>query len=89
MAIYEYRCLDCGARIEVMQRMGAAALTECGDECAKAPKRRTGRLERLFSTVNVGGRAAASGSGGRSEPAGADDPSCGRCGRVGPDVCSP
>ncbi|MFG0318286.1 MAG: FmdB family zinc ribbon protein [Planctomycetota bacterium JB042] len=77
MAIYEYRCHTCGARLEVMQPMGSQPLETCGEECVADPPRGRGEVERLFSVVNVGsGRE-------RSDP----DPSCGRCGRSGPDVC--
>lgn len=80
MAIYEYDCRKCGTRIEVMQPMGSEPLERCGDECVAAGRPGDGPVERAFSLVNVGGSA-------RSAAPMADDPSCGRCGRVGPDVC--
>jgi putative FmdB family regulatory protein len=41
MPLYEYRCMGCGKRIEVLQRLGEARLTEC-PSCH-------GVLERLIS----------------------------------------
>jgi len=41
MPLYEYRCTGCGERIEVLQRLGEAWLTEC-PSCH-------GVLERLIS----------------------------------------
>jgi putative FmdB family regulatory protein len=41
MPLYEYRCTGCGERIEVLQRLGEARLTEC-PSCH-------GVLERLIS----------------------------------------
>jgi len=41
MPMYEYRCTACGERIEVLQRLGEARLTEC-PSCH-------GALERLIS----------------------------------------
>jgi putative FmdB family regulatory protein len=41
MPLYEYRCTSCGERIEVLQHLGEAWLTEC-------PNCR-GALERLIS----------------------------------------
>lgn len=41
MPLYEYRCTSCGERLEVLQRVGEARLTEC-PTCH-------GVLERLIS----------------------------------------
>ena len=52
MPIYEYQCLDCGERFEVLQRMGEGSdgLTcpECGDE----------RVTKQFSTFASGSGAS-------------------------------
>lgn len=44
MPIYEYRCLDCGRKFEILQPMGERSESigcECGDKS---------HLERVFST---------------------------------------
>jgi len=41
MPLYEYRCLECGAHVEVLQRIGDAPLAVCG-RCG-------GRMEKLVS----------------------------------------
>ena len=58
MPIYEYRC-ECGARIESLERVGAAR-ERCGDLCQKTSKdsqieRGAGRVERIFSTGMIRG----------------------------------
>lgn len=45
MPTYEYKCKDCGAKFEVMQKMSDPKMTEC-------PKCK-GKLTRLFG-ANVG-----------------------------------
>lgn len=44
MPIYEYECQNCGAHLEVMQRISEAPLTECR-ECG-------GRLEKQWSQTS-------------------------------------
>jgi putative FmdB family regulatory protein len=85
MPLYEYRCTGCGERIEVLQRIGEAWLTEC-PSCH-------GALERMVSAPALqfkgsgfyitdyarGGGGSSSGNGeGKSEagdrPAKADKP---------------
>jgi putative FmdB family regulatory protein len=90
MAIYEYDCGTCGARIEVMQPMGSRARSECGEECAAKPGAASfgkGRVTRVFSLSNIGSGSTGSGSMSSIPSAGSDMPGCGHCGRVGPDVC--
>jgi len=45
MALYEYQCLECGARSEVLQKMADAPLTTC-TVCG-------GRLKKLASSPSV------------------------------------
>ena len=45
MPLYEYRCTACGERIEVLQRLGEAWLTEC-PSCH-------GVLERMISASSL------------------------------------
>jgi putative FmdB family regulatory protein len=45
MPLYEYRCTECGERIEVLQRLGEAWLTEC-PSCH-------GLLERMISAPSL------------------------------------
>lgn len=86
MAIYEYDCSTCGKRVEVMQSMSAAPLKRCGEHCVAKDGSGKGTLTRVFSVSNVG--KSASGGGGGAAFGGGDDPSCGSCGRMGPDVCN-
>lgn len=51
MPIYEYQCLDCGERFEVLQRMGQGSEGLACPECGKE------RVTKQFSTF-----ASASGS---------------------------
>lgn len=53
MPIYEYECLDCGERFEVLQRMGEGAAELTCPECGES------RVTKQFSTF-------ASGSGGQA-----------------------
>jgi len=48
MPIYEYQCLDCGERFEVLQRMGA------GGEGLTCPQCRKSRVTKQFSTFASG-----------------------------------
>jgi putative FmdB family regulatory protein len=54
MPIYEYRCQECGRRLEVLQRLGASG------EGLSCPACGGDRLERALSTF----ARAAAGSGG-------------------------
>jgi putative FmdB family regulatory protein len=45
MPTYQYRCTECGAELEVVQKFSDAALTEC-PTCA-------GTLRKLFNAVGV------------------------------------
>jgi putative FmdB family regulatory protein len=45
MPTYQYRCTECGAQLEVVQKFSDPALTECPN-CA-------GRLRKLFNAVGV------------------------------------
>jgi putative FmdB family regulatory protein len=45
MPTYQYRCTECGAELEVVQKFSDAALTEC-PSCA-------GPLRKLFNAVGV------------------------------------
>jgi putative FmdB family regulatory protein len=90
MAIYEYDCGTCGARIEVMQPMGSRPQAECGEDCVARPgaaKFGKGRLSRVFSLSNVGSSPGSGSAEGGGPGPGGDMPGCGRCGRIGPDVC--
>lgn len=80
MAIYEYDCARCGARLEVMQPMSSQPLEVCGSECVQASQDGTGKVTRVLSLPWVAGAAAAA--------APAPSRSCGSCGRFGPDVCA-
>lgn len=62
MPIYEYQCLDCGERFEVLQRMGEGA------EGLTCPECETDRVTKQFSTFASGassdqGSAASFGGG--------------------------
>ena len=67
MPIYEYQCLDCGERFEILQRMGE------GSEGLTCPECGEGRVTKQFSTfasnsgsgqaVSFGGSACGGGSG--------------------------
>ena len=67
MPIYEYQCLDCGNRFEVLQRMGEGAegLTcpECGD--ARVTKQFSTFASNSGSTTGAtfGGASCGGGSG--------------------------
>lgn len=72
MPIYEYRCLNCGKRFEVLQKFSDAPLST-HDECGSGP------VERLLSPpalqfkgsgwyVNDYARAGANGEPGASKP---------------------
>ena len=57
MPIYEYACAECGHRLEVMQKMSDAPLSEC-------PVCKAATLRKLMSAAGVrvkdgGGKAAA------------------------------
>lgn len=86
MAIYEYVCSTCGGRLEVMQSMSAEPLKKCGEHCVAKDHSGKGTIARVFSVPNVGKSSGASGGGG--DFGGGDMPSCGSCGRMGPDVCN-
>lgn len=86
MAIYEYVCSKCDARLEVMQPMSAAPLTECGEHCVAKDHSGKGAVTRVFSVSNVG--KSASGGSSSGDDRGGEMPSCGSCGRMGPDVCN-
>jgi putative FmdB family regulatory protein len=61
MPIYEYQCLDCGERFEVLQRMGEGAEGVTCPECGKE------RVSKQFSTFASGassGQASAASFGG-------------------------
>lgn len=66
MPLYEYTCRDCGAKVEVLQRMGE------GPEALSCPDCGARKLEKQFSTFasttsSGAGRATASagcGAGG-------------------------
>jgi putative FmdB family regulatory protein len=68
MPLYEYRCPDCRARFEVLQRMGEDASSVRCPECGAA------RVERQLSTFAAGhgGAAAFADAGG-----GCGRPQCG------------
>lgn len=80
MAIYEYVCRTCGARFEVFQSMRSDPLERCGEHCVADPPRGDGEVERQLSVAHVA-RGSSQGGGGD------DFPTCGTCGRTGPDVC--
>lgn len=86
MAIYEYQCSTCGERLEVMQPMSATPLHRCGEHCVAKHRSGKGAVSRVFSVPNVG--KSSSGNPGGSDFGGGDMPSCGSCGRMGPDVCN-
>lgn len=65
MPLYEYACTACGARFELLQRVGESAAAVRCPECD------AGAVERQLSTF-------AAGTGGRSADAGADAFGCGR-----------
>jgi putative FmdB family regulatory protein len=65
MPLYEYRCPDCRARFEVLQRMGDDASSVRCPECGAA------RVERQLSTFAAGhggGTAFADAGGGCGRP---------------------
>ncbi|MEP0774398.1 MAG: zinc ribbon domain-containing protein [Acidobacteriota bacterium] len=68
MPLYEYRCVSCGERFEVLQRMGAGA------EGVSCPSCGAGGVERVHSTF-------ASAVGSAAAPCGA--PSRAACGTGG------
>ena len=80
MPIYEYRCLDCGETVEILQRADEPAPPRCGGHCAEGGIG-SGRLERVLSVTNIG-----HGGGGGAAFAEAP-PSCGNCSGV-PGSCA-
>ena len=58
MPIYEYECLDCGERFEVLQRMGEGAANLTCPECGES------RVTKQFSTFasSTGGPQASAAS---------------------------
>lgn len=65
MPLYEYRCPDCRARFEVLQRMGEDASAVRCPECGAA------RVERQLSTFAAGhggGATFADAGGGCGRP---------------------
>jgi putative FmdB family regulatory protein len=65
MPLYEYACAACGARFELLQRVGEGAATVACPRCAN------GAVERQLSTF-------AAGAGGRKSNASAEAVGCGR-----------
>ncbi len=73
MPLYEYRCLDCGERVEVLQRVVDAPLSACG-RCG-------GKMEKLLSAPALQFRGsgwyitdyARRGTGNGSSPRAGDD----------------
>ncbi len=78
MAIYEYDCKKCGARIELLQPMGSRPQAECGEDCVADPATGDGPLVRVLSVANVGSS--------RPDPT-PPMPSCGNCTQFDPDRC--
>lgn len=74
MPIYEYACDSCGHRLEAMQKMSEAPLTEC-PTCGRPA------LKKLISAAGFhlkGGGWYATDFKGGGKPAAADDgPACG------------
>lgn len=78
MPTYQYRCVDCGSELEVVQKFTDASLTEC-PEC-------DGSLRKVYSAVGVvfkgsgfyatdnrtKGKAAAAASSGGEKPSSAE-----------------
>jgi putative FmdB family regulatory protein len=54
MPIFEYRCSECGAVNEVLERSG-------GQNQQRCPKCGSRRMEKLFSTFASGGASASAG----------------------------
>ena len=54
MPFYDYRCLDCDHRFEVMQRIDEPAPAAC-------PSCNQGRLEKLIAAPAIGGSTAGGG----------------------------
>lgn len=73
MPIYEYICLDCGERMELVRSMKDA---DAPLKCQKCQSEHTSRLLSLFF-ASSGGRVVAGGGGGCS---GCSGGSCSTCG---------
>jgi putative FmdB family regulatory protein len=70
MPLYEYACRDCGARFEVLQRMGADST---GVTCPKCGGQQVAKQLSTFASTAAGG--------GSAMPCGA--PSASACGGSG------
>ena len=73
MPIYEYICLDCGQRFEILRAMKEA---DAPMPCHKCESEHTSRLLSLFN-ASSGGRVIAGSDGGC---AGCSSNSCATCG---------
>jgi putative FmdB family regulatory protein len=73
MPLYEYECDTCGKTIEVLQNLSEAPLQDC-------PSGDGGKLTKLWSAHNVGGRATGL-EGASCETS--FEPSCQTCGKAG------
>ncbi len=73
MPIYEYICLDCREKVELMRPMKDA---DAQVTCAKCGSPHTSRMLSVFN-ASSGGRVVAGGGGGCSSCAGGSCSSCG------------
>ena len=74
MPIYEYACLDCGERFEMIRAMKDA---DTPLACVKCESQHTARLLSLFN-ASSGGRVVA---GGNAGCASCSSSTCATCGR--------
>lgn len=72
MPIYEYVCLDCGERMELIRSMKEA---DSPLQCKKCEGQHTSRMLSLFN-ASSGGRVVAGGGGGCGSCAGGSCASC-------------